>query len=128
MRKFMQRTYLWSIPIALAWPLTQNMIYAMHFGRFSIDAFNSSLVFVPMGIISAIILIYLLDRAETMNQRICTIFGYLLATPFVYFGSLLSGILLTPLLGTLIYGATALTIGTMVGYVIGSLTQNRDLV
>ena len=124
----MQRTYLWSIPIALAWPLTQNMIYAMRFGKFSIDALSSSLVFVPMGIISAIILIFLLDRAETMNQRICTVFGYLLATPFVYFGSMLSGMLLTPLLGTLLYGAIAFTIGTVVGYSIGGLTQSRDLI
>ena len=124
----MRRTYLWSIPIALAWPLSQNIIYATWFGQLSLDVLASSLVFVPMGLISAFVLVYLLDRADTINQRICTIFGYLLASPFAYVGSLLSGLLLAPVVGTLVYGAAALTIGAAVGYAVGTLMQSRDLV
>lgn len=124
----MRRTYLWSIPIALAWPLSQNMIYTARFGQLSIDALGSSMIFVPMGLISALMLVYLLDRAQTINQRVCTIFGYLLASPFAYFGSLLSGLILAPMMGTLVYGAAALVIGAVIGYVVGGLMQSRDMV
>ena len=124
----MRRTYLWSVPVAFTWPLLQNIIFALRFGHLSADVLGSSLIFVPMGIASAIGLIYLVDRARTTNQKACTVFGYVLASPFAFFGSVLTGILLAPLLGTLIYGTASLIIGSFVGFIVGGIAQSRDLV
>ena len=122
----MKNPYLWSIPIAFSWPLIQILLFVIRFGHLSVETIRSSLIFLPMGFLSAIILIYLFERAESRNRKACTIFGYVLAGPFALLGSLFSGLLFAPVIGTLIYGTIPLLIGTMVGYVIGGILKTQE--
>lgn len=117
----MIRACLWSISVALIWPVVQIMIYTVRFGSPSLEVLSSSVIFLPMGFVSAIILICLLDRSGTRSQKASTIFGYLLASPFALIGGLLSGLMFPPLVGTLIFGTIPLTIGTVIGYLISGL-------
>ncbi len=66
-----------------------------------------------MGILSAIILVFLLKKSETTNRFKWTAIGYLLATPQAFIGSLIGGLMLPPVLGTLIFGGGPLVIGTV---------------
>jgi len=116
--------YLWSLPIALAWPVMQNILFFMRFGHLPLNVFASSFVFLPMGFLSAIILIFLVERSGSRSHKASAALGYVLASPFALLASLFSGLLVMPLLGTLIYGTVPLMIGTFIGYVIG-LVMNR---
>lgn len=48
-----------------------------------------------------------------------TIVGYLVACPVAFVGALFSGLMLPPLVGTLIYGAVPLVVGTGIGFAVG---------
>ena len=124
----MNRSYLWSLPIALAWPLAKSLIFFYRFEQLPVDLFQSSLIFLPMGLISAIALIYLVQRADSFSRKASTIFGYLLASPFALIASMFSGLIFSPFVGPLIYGAIPLVIGTAIGYVIGGLMGNHRVI
>ena len=94
----MSRIYLWSLPIALAWPLIQNSVFLIRFGHLPLNVLGSSLIFLPMGLLSALILIFLVDRSESRSRKASSVFGYILASPFALLASLFSGFLIMPLL------------------------------
>ncbi|MGR3310295.1 MAG: hypothetical protein ACUZ77_05910 [Candidatus Brocadiales bacterium] len=108
--------YLLVIPVAFAWPLVHIIVFLLRFGRMPTD---SSLIFLPMGIISAVVLVFLLKKGESSKRKRSTVVGYLLASPFAFIGSLTGGLMLPPLLGTLVFGALPLVFGTSLGYKLG---------
>jgi len=108
--------YLLVIPITFAWPLVHVIIFLLRFGRMPTD---SSLIFLPMGIVSAVVLVFLVKKAESRKRKRSTVVGYLLASPFAFIGSLTGGLMLPPLPGTLIFGALPLVLGTSLGYKVG---------
>jgi hypothetical protein len=113
---FMNRTYLYYlliIPLAFFWPLLHFAIFVLRFGRTPAD---SVLVFLPMGVVSAFALAFMLKRSQSGRRKRWTIFGYLLAVPYAFIGSLMSGLMLPPVFGTIIYGASPLVLGTWLGY------------
>lgn len=69
-----------------------------------------------MGLLSGALLLYLLSRSATTRQRRFTIAGYLLAAPFAFFGSLLSGLATNPWLGVALFGGGPLALGAWLGY------------
>lgn len=116
MYRFMNRAYLYYlliIPLAFAWPLLHFAIFVLRFGRTPTD---SVLVFLPMGVVSAFALAFMLNRSKSGRRKKWTVFGYLLAVPFAFLGSLMSGLVLPPIIGTIIYGASPLVLGTWLGY------------
>ena len=114
------RAYLWVILLALLWPLLHLTVFIYRFGRLPEGVgLTDSLVFIPMGIVSGIVLIFLMQKAKSRGRKISTFVGYLLATPIAFVGSLLSGLIFDPLVGTLIYGALPLIAGTALGFGIG---------
>ena len=124
----MHRAIMWVLLIAFAWPLTQILIYLVRFGEISGSVVGSSLAFLPMGLASAAILVLLFERSTNIYQKACTVFGYVLASPFALMGSLLGGLVAAQVLGTLIYGTVPLMIGTVIGYVVGGVLNRQEAV
>ncbi len=91
------------VALALAWPLLHLV------------------VFLPMGIVASLGLGLLLVVAHDARGRSAILRGYLLASPVAFVGSLVGGLILPPLAGTIIFGAGPLLLGAA----LGSLVSRR---
>lgn len=120
-----KREILWVIWLSLLWPLVQIGIFLARFGNLPASALTESLYFMPVGLVSGAGLMALLRRAPNRTTRVSTVIGYLVAAPFALIGSLLSGLTFPPLIGTTLYGATPLLIGSAAGYGLGKLTTKE---
>jgi len=69
-----------------------------------------------MSVVSAVVLIILWTRGTTRRGKVGLALGYLVASPMAFIGSLLGGLMLPPLVGTLLYGAAPLVGGMLLGY------------
>jgi hypothetical protein len=114
------KTIIAFILLTLAWPAGQLAIFWLRFGHIS-NQIQESWVFLPMGALGAMALLFFLQKATDRRQKISTSLGYLLAVPIALIGSLLSGLLLPPLVGAIIFGAGPLVIGAGLGYLAGRL-------
>ncbi len=119
----MSRSYWWSIPIAFIYPAIQIVIFMVRFGHLPVELALQSLIFMPTGLISGLVLIALLRRCKSFIRKICTCLGYLLITPLAILGSLLGGLVLPPLLGATLYGTVPLIIGSALGYWVGGIIE-----
>ena len=119
----MKRHYLWFFFLSLIWPLMQVLIFGLRFQRLP-DNIWESLYFLPMSIISAAFLLFLLDKTAERTTRVSTAVGYLVACPIALVGGLGGGLVLSPLLGVTLFGAVPLLLGTAVGYGMGKLVSS----
>ncbi len=113
------KPYLWVIPLGLLMPLAQALVFFARFGQMD-NSDPLGLVFLPVGLISGIVLIYLLERTQSRNRKISTIAGYVIALPVAFIGALGSGLLLPALIGVSICGPLPLIAGAATGYAIGA--------
>lgn len=118
----MNRDYWWVLPLSVLWPVAHLALFLMRFGQLPAGSARESAVFLPMGILSAVVFVILLAGAGSRRQRLATWLGYLAACPFALVGSLLSGLLFPSLLGTLIFGALPLIAGSWIGSALGGRT------
>ncbi|MBV7334789.1 hypothetical protein KFU94_42430 [Chloroflexi bacterium TSY] len=58
------------------------------------------------------LLIVLLNKSVSQGQKVSTMVGYIVACPVAFVGALFGGLMLPPLVGTLLYGAIPLVVGT----------------
>ena len=112
---------LWTAGITLAWPAVQLAVFGARFGRMDSGRLFESAIFVPMGLASAVALVWLYRRARGAAGRAGAIAGYLLAMPVAFIGGLLGGLIVHPLAGTLLLGALPLVAGAALGSAIGGL-------
>ena len=112
--------YLLVIPIGFAWPLMHVLVFLLRSGRMPTE---SSLIFLPMGIVSAVVLVFLVKKAESRTRKRRTVIGYLLASPFAYIGSLFGGLMSPQLAGVFIFGTVPLVLGTALGYKVRVLNE-----
>ena len=96
---------LWLILLTLLWPGLHLLVFVVRFGRLSPGGVTDALVFLPMGLLAAAVLIILWAAAATRSRKIGLVLGYLLASPVAFIGALFSGLMLPPVIGTLLYGA-----------------------
>lgn len=116
----MKRHYVWFFLLSLIWPLAQLLIFGLRFQRLPDNIWESA-YFLPMGIISAAFLLFLLDKTADRTTRVSTAVGYLVACPIALVGGLGGGLILLPLLGVTLFGAVPLMLGTAAGYGMGKL-------
>ncbi len=122
----MTRPYPWFILLSLIWPTVQILFFTLRFQRMP-DNVVESFYFLPMGMISAAFVIFLMRRAKNKTTRVSTAVGYLVACPFALVGSLGGGLALHPLIGVTIFGAIPLILGSAAGYWLGKLpTANEN--
>ena len=122
----MKQPILWFTLLSLIWPTVQIIFFNLRFRRMP-DNVVESLTFLPMGIISAGFILFLMKRAPNQTTRVSTAVGYLVACPFALVGSLGGGLMLQPLIGVTLFGAIPLILGSTAGYWIGKLpTTDED--
>lgn len=119
----MKRPYLWFTILSIIWAVVHSAIFFLRFSN--TPPLLDTLYFVPMGIFSGAVLIYLAQRAPNRQTRVSAIVGYLVACPFAFFGSLAGG-LLHPLIGVTLLGAIPLILGTLAGYALGKLATDES--
>lgn len=120
----MKRPYLWFTILSLVWAVLQTAVFILRFDK--LPPLWEALYFIPMGILSAGFLIFLMQRAANRTTRISAIIGYLVACPFALVGSLGGGLILDPLIGVTIMGTVPLILGTAAGYALGKLATDTD--
>lgn len=102
---------------SVLWPL---VYIAMAYLRFSDPVLEPSpLVFAPMGAVAGGFLAYWLQSSVSQPQRTLVTVGYLVACPLAFIGALFAGLIFHPVVGTLLFGAVPLIIGTFFGYFLG---------
>jgi len=104
------------IALSVLWPGLQLLVFLVRFGRLPPGGFADGLVFLPMSVIAAIILLVLWTRAGTRQRKAGVALGYLLGSPVALVGSLIGGLMLPAVIGTLLYGAGPLVVGMLAGY------------
>jgi hypothetical protein len=119
----MKRQYVWFFLLSLIWPLVQLLIFSLRFQRLP-DNIWESFYFLPMGLVSAAFLLFMLDKSAERTTRVSTAVGYLVACPIALIGGLGGGLLLPPLLGVTFFGSVPLLLGTAAGYGMGKLVSS----
>ena len=115
------KVWLWLIPLTLFWPIMQSMVSLIRFGHLPLAGLSFSLVFIPMSLVSGIVFLLLWTRFVKRPQRMGILLGYALASPIALMGSLLSGLVYQPIVGTLLWGAVPLAIGMAIGLLVGCI-------
>ena len=110
------RAVLSFIALTVLWPGLHLLVFLVRFGRLPAGGFADALVFLPMGVIAAIILLVLWARAGARPGKVGLALGYLLGSPIAFMGSLFGGLMLPPVVGILLYGAGPLLVGMLTGY------------
>jgi len=105
--------------LTLVWPAAQLLVFLLRSGGLPPGGAAESLVFVPMGLVTAIAAVWLWGRAESSRRRRLVLVGYIAASPFAFIGSLVGGLLLPGALGPLVCGGVPLIAGCYLGYAIG---------
>jgi hypothetical protein len=105
--------------LALAWPAAQLAVFWLRFGHMPPGGSGESLVFLPMGVVAAVAVVWLWSRADSRRQRRYVAAGYLLAIPVAFPGALMGGLALPWFLGPLVFGGLPLVGGSYAGFVLG---------
>jgi len=77
--------------LTLVWPAAQLLVFLLRFGELPPGGAAEGLVFVPMGLVTAIAAVWLWGRAESSRRRRLVLVGYIAASPFAFIGSLVGG-------------------------------------
>lgn len=117
--EFNGRTILWLISFTFIWPLAHLALFLIRFSKLPANMISESAVFIPMGFLSGLFLLYMLQKSTDSKQKKGAVSGYVAAFPVAFIGSLLGGLLITPWIGTLIFGFLPLLFGIYLGYKVG---------
>jgi hypothetical protein len=112
------RVWLWIIPLTLLWPVLHLFVFYVRFGDMP-DNVIGFLIFLPMSLSTGIIFLTLWGQVSNLPQKTGLFLGYLLSSPIAFIGSLLSGLVYPPIIGTLLWGAGPLVVGMLIGILIG---------
>lgn len=113
--------YITYLLFTLMWPAAQLLIFFFRFGNLPLDMVSQSIIFLPLGLLSSLLLLYLIKKSHSGKQRNLVIGGYILMSPVAFICSLMGGLIFSPIVGTTLYGFIPLAIGMTVGYCIGKL-------
>lgn len=138
-------SYGWVIPLGCAWPAILLGLGMDGAGQWPGYIILESMYLLPTGLLSAALLIFLLQRAASRTCRWLTLIGYLLASPVGFRLSTLAGllalegvlyglqmdagealqagylILWPPLWATVCFGILPLSAASLLGYALGAL-------
>jgi len=105
--------------LTVVWPAAHLLVFWLRFGGLPPGGPAESLVFVPMGLVTAIAAVWLWGRAESSRRRRLVFVGYIAASPFAFIGSLVGGLVRPGVWGPLVCGGGPLIAGCYVGYASG---------
>ncbi len=116
----MKRNYVWFLFLSLIWPLVQLLIFGLRFQRLP-DNMWESVYFLPMGIVSATFLLFMMGKTVERTTRVSTAVGYLVACPIALVGGLGGGLFLFFFLVVKLFSYLQLVLGMDAGYGMGKL-------
>lgn len=105
--------------LTLLWPFSQLAIFIISFGGEFAPDVQGSVVFLPAGFLTGLFLLWHYAKATSSIERKCIFGGYIFALPVALYASLLSGLILQPLLGATIFGLIPIMIGVWIGRGLG---------
>ena len=105
------------------WPLIHYLVFVIRFPNGVIEP--SALVFAPFGAVAGGFLAYWLKEAQSQQQRLLVVLGYLVASPLAFIGSLGGGLVLSPYIGVTIFGALPLILGCFFGFQLGKWFSDK---
>lgn len=105
----------WLVPAVLLLPALQLAVFYLRFHRLD-NQLAESLVFLPVGLIAGIGLVYWLRAAASPAQRRGTLIGYFIGLPFAFLGSLLIPLAVPAWLGATLGGSLPWLLCTWLGY------------
>lgn len=117
--EFNGRAVLWLAAFTFIWPLAHLAMFLIRFSKLPSNMMAESAVFIPMGLLSGLFLMYMLQKSTDPKQKKGAVSGYVAAFPIAFIGSLFGGLLITPWIGTLIFGFLPLLFGIYLGYKVG---------
>ena len=111
-------SYWWALPIGLAFPLLQALIYVLRFGELNpYAALTDYGLFFVAGLLGGLVLIAFLRASRTPVARWLVFGAYLLATPFAMIAMVLGGLL--SLVNVVLPSLAIWAVFTAIGYFIG---------
>jgi hypothetical protein len=107
----------------LAWPALQYLVGLLRFGGSNPNLSYMAALrdFGLMGLVAGLLYFMLRDRAKNPRQQRFTTLGYWVASPFAFVGMLAGGLILPPILGSLLFGCVPLLIGGGLGNLVGGM-------
>lgn len=110
-------SYWWLIPLTLLFPVVEVIIFLLRGYPFSNELLLSSLYFLPVGLASGYLLIYLL-RKQMGNSKygIFLGIGYFVGAIIAILAMIYGGLYLDPLTNIVFLGIIPVIICTLIGY------------
>ena len=112
-------TVLLFILLVVLWPLVYWVSNYVWFGAVDPIAVHELVVFIPMGVISALAVAMPQLSRRYSGCLMAGLLGYLIATPIAYIATLYGGLILNPWLAATLLGSLPLLTFTFIGYKIG---------
>ena len=112
--------------LVVLWPLVYWISNYIWLGAVNPIAVHELIVFIPMGIISALAVTTPQLSRKYSGCLMSGLLGYLIATPIAYFATLYGGLVLNPWLAATLLGSLPLLIFTFIGYKIGEKISNHN--
>lgn len=97
-------TYVSVTFLTILFPLIQLCIFAFRFRYLPISLVLESIVFLPVGFLSALFFLFLLTKAQKKTHKMCIFVSYVVAVPLACITSLAGGLVMTPLIGVTLFG------------------------
>ena len=108
------------IAVAVVWPVLHVLVFAVRFGEMPVrDALADLPLFLPTGLVAALLVRLLLQRAQPGAPQRAVVLGIIGALPFAFAGNLVGG-LLGPI-GVTVFGVVPLLVGAGVGWAMSRL-------
>jgi hypothetical protein len=114
------RSLLWLLVFALSWPFIHVIVFYLQFKTLPADGLTTAWVFAPMGLLSGILLLRLLDKTTSRGRRWSAVVGYLLAFPLAFIGSLIFGLGAAAPIAVTLGGGIPLVLGAWAGFAFGA--------
>lgn len=101
--------------LTVIWPVVHLAIYLIRFGEIDSTILLQSSYFLPLGLLSGVILLKFLDKGTPVQKR-GVVIGFILTIPFALVGSLMGGLIFQPVVGATIFGLVPLSMGMVIGF------------
>ena len=111
------------LPVVVSTILWPALMCGAFWARFGVDDFFRELAMcAPFGIpgaLAGLVLGALLARGRGPWSRKLTVLGYLIAVPPAWWGVMMGGLVFSPFVGSVVYGALPLAMGACLGHLAG---------
>jgi hypothetical protein len=111
------------LPVVVSTILWPALMCGAYWARFGIEDFVRELAmcvpFAIPGALAGLVLGALLARGRGAWSRKLSVLGYVIAVPPAWWGVMMGGLVFSPFVGSVVYGALPLAMGACLGHLAG---------